>query len=112
MELPFVPVNEAAVPFMRKRDLRGSFEAMLQDTLAAEKASIKVELINGSILLLSATKDEVCPSTPMAEKMIARLKANHFKFPFQHIAIEGGHAEPLKHFDLISDFWELHFAKK
>ncbi|MBK8369691.1 MAG: hypothetical protein IPL10_20590 [Bacteroidetes bacterium] len=41
---------------------------MLKDTIAAEKSFIKVEQINGPILLLSATKDEICPSTPMAEK--------------------------------------------
>jgi len=111
-ELPFVPVNEEAVPFLMKRDLRGTFEAMLKDTIAVEKCLIKVENINGPILLLSATKDEICPSTPMAEKMITRLKTNKFKHPFEHVAIEGGHTEPLKHFDLIFKFLETNFAKK
>ena len=111
-ELPFVPVNEEAVPFLMKRDLRGTFEAMLKDTNAVEKCLIKVENINGPILLLSATKDEICPSTPMAEKMITRLKTNKFKHPFEHVAIEGGHTEPLKHFDLIFKFLETNFAKK
>jgi len=111
-ELPFVPVNEEAVPFLMKRDLRGAFETMLKDSLAAEKALIKVEHINGPILLVSATKDEICPSTPMAEKMIARLKAKKFKYRFEHIPIEGGHAEPLKHFDLIFKFLENNFTEK
>ena len=112
IELPFVPVNEAAVPFMMKRDLRGTFEAMLKDTVAEEKALIKVEKINGPILLISATKDEIAPTTPMSEKMIARLKANNFAHYFEHVAIEGGHAEPLKHFDLVFDFLEKHFTNK
>ena len=111
-ELPFVPVNDEAVPFMMKRDLRGAFEAMLKDTIAEEKALIKVEDIKGPILLISATKDEICPSTPMAEKIIARLKANKFKYNYKHIAIEGGHAEPLKHFDLIFEFLENNFKVK
>jgi len=111
-ELPFVPVNEEAVPFLMKRDLRGTFVAMLKDTIAEEKALIKVENINGSVLLVSATKDEICPSTPMAEKMITRLKANKFKYSFEHVAIEGGHTEPLKHFDLIFKFLETNFVKK
>lgn len=111
-ELPFVPVNEEAVPFLMKGDLRGTFEAMLKDTVAEEKALIKVENINGSILLLSATKDEICPSTPMAEKMVARLKVKKFTHHFEHVAIEGGHTEPLKHFDLIFKFLEANFAKK
>lgn len=103
-ELPFVPVNDAAVPFMIKRDLRGSFEAMLKDSVSVENASIRVEKIKGSVFFLSATKDEICPSTPMAETMIARLKKNNFKYHYKHKAIEGGHAEPLKHFDLVKLF--------
>lgn len=111
-ELPFVPVNEAAVPFLMKRDLRGAFEAMLKDTAAAEKASIHVERIKGSVLFLSATKDEVCPSTPMADAMMARLRNNRFNYPYEHYPTQGGHAEPLKHFDLIMNFLETHFARK
>ena len=100
-ELPFVPVNEAAVPFLIKRNLRGAFEAMLKDSIAESKALIKVEKIKGSILLISATKDEICPSTPMAEKMIERLKSQKFNYYFEHVPIVGGHSEPLKHFDLV-----------
>lgn len=111
-ELPFVPVNDEAVPFLMKRDLRGTFEAMLKDTVAVKKALIKVEKINGPILLLSATKDEICPSTPMAEKMISRLKTNNFKHSYDHIAIEGKHSEPLKHFDLVFKFLADHFKNK
>lgn len=111
-ELPFVPVNEEAVPFLMKRDLRGTFEAMLKDTIAVEKATIKIENIKGAIFLLSATKDEICPSTPMAEMMVARLKNSNFKHHFEHKAIEGGHGEPLKNFDLIFKFLETNFAKK
>ena len=111
-ELPFIPVNEEAVPFLIKGDLRGTFEAMLKDTVAEEKSLIKVENIKAPILLLSATKDEICPSTPMAEKMIARLKSFQFKYNFKHIAIEGSHAEPLNHFDLVFEFLETNFRKK
>jgi dipeptidyl aminopeptidase/acylaminoacyl peptidase len=111
-ELPFVPVNEAAIPFLMNGDLRGTFEAMLTDSIAQSHALIKVENIRGPILLVSATKDEICPSTPMSEKMIERLKSKNFKYYFEHIPINGGHAEPLKHFDLIFTFLEKNFAKK
>lgn len=111
-ELPFVPVNEEAIPFLMKQDLRGAFVAMLKDTLSVEKATIKVEQINGAVLFLSATQDEICPSTPMAEMMEERLKSNNFKYHYEHKAIQGGHAEPLKHFDLIFDFLETNFAEK
>lgn len=111
-ELPFVPVNDEAVPYLMKNDLRGTFEAMLQDSIAEEKALIKIEKINGPILLISATKDEVSPSTPMAEKMITRLKTYNFKHKYEHIAIEGGHSAPLKHFDLVFKFLETNFSKQ
>jgi pimeloyl-ACP methyl ester carboxylesterase len=111
-ELPFVPVNEEAVPFLMKHDLRGTFTAMLKDSIAEEKALIKVEKINGPILLLSATKDDHIPSVEMCDKMIARLKINKFKYANKHIVIEGGHGEPLKHFDLIFKFLENNFCRK
>jgi uncharacterized protein len=111
-QLPFVPVNEEAVPFLMKRDLRGAFVAMLKDSIAESNAFIKVENIGGPILLVSATKDEICPSTPMAEKMIARLKSNKFKYYYEHIPIVGGHSEPLKHLDLIFTFLENNFVSK
>lgn len=111
-QLPFVPVNEEAVPFLMKGDLRRTFETMLKDTIAAEKATIKIENIKGAVFLLSATKDKICPSTSMAEMMMERLKSNNFKYYYEHISIEGGHAEPLKHFDLIFKFLETNFAKK
>ncbi len=111
-ELPFVPVNDEAVPFLMKRDLRGAFTAMVQDSIAEANALIKVEKINGPILLLSATKDDHIPSVEMCDKMIARLKANKFKYANKHIVIEGGHGEPLKHFDLIFKFLETNFSKR
>lgn len=108
-ELPFVPVNEASVPALIKHDLRLAFEIMLKDSVAEQKALINVEKINGPILLISATEDEICPSGPMSEKMMARLNARHFRFPYQHQSIAGGHAEPLKHFNLVFDFLDANF---
>ena len=111
-ELPFVPVNEAAVPFLMKRDLRGAFTAMLQDTVAAQSAAIRVERIKAPILLLSATTDEIAPTTPMCINMMARLKRHHFPYPYEHHAIAGGHAEPLKHFDLVFAFLKKNFPPR
>lgn len=107
--LPYIPVNEEAIPFLIQRKLRDAFSAMLQDTAAVAKAAIKVEHINGHILFLSAKEDEICPSTQMADAMVARLQDYGFKYAVKHIAIEGGHAAPLKHFDLIKDFLDQHF---
>lgn len=110
--LPFVPVSEAAVEPLIQGDLRTTFEVMLKDTLAEQKALIQVEKINGAVLLLSAKKDEIAPTTMMAEKMMARLESHKFRYPHEHIAFEGGHTEPLKHFDLIFEFLEKYYLKK
>lgn len=104
--LPFVPLNEEAIPFLMQRNLRRTFEVMLKDTSALEKAAIKVENIKGAILFLSATQDEICPSTDMATMMTERLKRNQFKYAYEHQAIEGGHTAPLKHFNTIFEFLE------
>ena len=108
-ELPFVPVNDEAVPFLMKQDLRGTFQAMLKDAKAEKNARIAVEKINGPILFLSATKDEICPSTPMSLKMMEALESNPFKFHYEHKAFDGGHTEPLKHFDLVHQFLDTYF---
>jgi len=111
-ELPFVPVNEEAVPFLMKRDLRGAFETMLKDSVAEKNALIKVANIKGPILLLSATGDEICPSTPMAEKMMRALDRAGFPYVHQHHAIEGSHSEPLKHFDAVYTFLDTYVKLK
>lgn len=103
-ELPFVPVPWSATPALIKRDLRTAFEKMMENKQAMSDAAIKVENIQGSILFLSATKDEMWPSTEMSEQMVQRLKNAGFKHKVQHVAIEGGHTEPLKHFAVIEDF--------
>ncbi len=110
--LSFVPVNEAAVPYLVKGDLRKTFEAMLQDTTAERMAAIAVERIKGPLLLLSATKDEITPSTPSCEAIMARLKTNGFGYEARHLVIEGGHAAPLTHVQEIFDFMEKHFPAK
>ncbi len=108
-ELPFLPVNDYAIRFLAKRDLRSAFEAMLADSAALQRAAIRVEKIKGPVLLLSATRDEVCPSTPMGNMITERLRSNKFRYPYQHQVIDGGHAAPLKHFDLIYAFFEKYF---
>ena len=111
-QLPFIPVNDQAVPFLMKRDLRGTFTAMMQDSIAEQKSLIKVERIHGTVLLLSADKDEMIPAVQMGEKMAARLKAHQFKYPYQHIVYQGSHTEPTKHFDQVFDFLDRHFLKR
>ena len=103
-EVPYVPMPWAAVPSAIKHDLRSAFEIMLEDKAAVEKALIKVENINGAILLLSAKKDEMWPSTEMSNEIVLRLKQKDFGHPYQHIAVDGGHTDVLHHFDTIFKF--------
>lgn len=112
IELPFIPITEDAVPFLMKRDLRGTFEAMMKDSIAEQNALIKVENIKGDVLLLSATKDEIIPAVAMGEKMMARLKANHSTYKYEHIIIGGTHSETTHHFDKIFDFLTINFLPK
>ena len=109
-KVPFVPMPWAAVPAATSRDLRKAFTIMLEDTTAVEAARIEVEKINGPILLVSATKDEMWPSTEMSKEVIARLESKKFSHPKEHIIIEGGHTEPLKHFDEMLEFMKQHWS--
>ena len=102
--LPFVPVSEATYPALMRRDLRAAFSTMMEDKAAMAAAAIPVEKINGPVMLLSAKQDEMWPSTEMSEMVVQRLKEKSFGFPVQHIAIDGSHTAPLKHFNHIEQF--------
>jgi len=74
------------VAMMPGRGARGN-------ALDAERAEIQVEKIHGAILLISGKDDGVWDSAPMAEKIVARLKRNHFERPFESLTYEhAGHA--------------------
>ena len=103
-EVPYVPANWASVPSIIKGNLRRAFEIMMEDTAAVDKALIQVEKINGPILCVSASKDEMWPSTEMSSKVMKRLDDFHFPYVHQHIIIQGDHNEPLDHFDQVLAF--------
>ncbi len=108
-QLPFVPVPWSTTPALLSGDLRRAFEIMLEDKPGVEQAAIKVENINGPVFLISGTKDEFWPSAEMSDKVVQRLKQKGFPYYYEHRAIDGGHMEPLKHFDKIDQFLEQHF---
>lgn len=84
--LAFVPYAEG--PFRGVRDL---YDRSLAK--AAPEAAIPVEKIKGPILLISGKSDQLWPSNPMSEAVMARLDAKHFAFARQHLAYENaGHA--------------------
>ena len=74
------------------RLLFGVVPRSLQDRQAVERAVIRVERINGPILLVSGTDDAIWPSSTMCERVVERLKQHNFRFFLQHLRYDGaGH---------------------
>ena len=82
----FVPYADG--PFRGVRDL---YERSL--IKASPEAAIPVERIRGPVLLISGKSDQLWPSTPMAEAVMARMEAKHFAYAHNHLAYDNaGHA--------------------
>jgi len=73
-------------------NLRKIAEKDLSIHQSHQDAIIPVENISGNILLISAIKDRVWPSTLMAEQIITRLSENEFTYNYKHIARDKGHS--------------------
>ncbi len=68
---------------------------MLENRAAVEKAAIAVEKINGPVLLISGTDDQMWPSSVMSDMVMQRLTAAKHPFPDRHLSYErAGHAIP------------------
>lgn len=53
-------------------------------------AVIRAETITGPILLISSQMDNMWPSEPAAEQIMARLQAQHFPYFYQHLSYDYG----------------------
>lgn len=62
----------------------------LQDSEAVERARIRVERIDGPVLLLSATDDGSWPSSLYGRMVKDHLAAHHHPYPVEHHDWEGG----------------------
>ncbi len=107
--IPFVPFPWKATWPLLAGDKRKVFDLMTEDKAAVARARIPVEKINGPIILLSGTKDEMWAAREMSDEIIQQLKEKSFPYPNQHIAIEGGHDAPRKHLDKVLTFFNTHF---
>ena len=85
---------------------------MMRDEAAMARAAIPVERINGPVLLVSATRDEVWPSKEMADAMMRRLQAHGFPHHAEHLVVTGGLAEPLDEFPKVEAFLKTRFAER
>jgi uncharacterized protein len=110
-EVPYVQAPFEIIGPALRGDLYRAFSIMLEDEKAVAQAEIEVERINGPILILSGTQDEQWPATHMSEQIINRLAKKNFKHTYQHLPLEGGHIEPLNHFDKVFDFLEREFRE-
>jgi dienelactone hydrolase len=89
-EIPYVPYGNAPQGSPIVEFYRTGVAGL--DAEALEAATIKVEQINGPILMLSGREDNLWPSTPLSEGVVDRLRAKGFSHPVEHIAYENaGH---------------------
>ena len=74
-------------------------EIFLENPAKVESAAIPVEKINGPVLLVSGDEDDLWPSTPMANQIMARLKRAGHPFPDRQLVYAGaGHFIPFPNF--------------
>lgn len=92
VDIPYVPMNKIKGNESNKIKMVEYWKKGLQKTDFIEQAAIKVEKINGPVLLFSGRDDRVWPSSIMADMIEKRLEANSFKYSFQNIKYENaGH---------------------
>jgi len=87
--LPYVSLNDIPVNMLKDTLKNREFGFVKQyiEVLATKKNeenTIKVENINGPVLLLSAKEDAQWPSAEMGEMICDRLMEKKFPFSFHH----------------------------
>ncbi|WP_341225324.1 acyl-CoA thioester hydrolase/BAAT C-terminal domain-containing protein [uncultured Arcticibacterium sp.] len=92
LDIPYLPMTKIKGNKSKKIEMLDYWKAGLSKTDLVAQAGIKVENINGPILLFSGKNDNVWPSSLMADMIAQRLAANSFKHSFQNIKYDNaGH---------------------
>jgi uncharacterized protein len=93
-EVPFVPIpyTWTSLRGMITGNRTRMFEKALLNRRAVEAAGIPVEEIQGPILLVSFTQDQVWPSTLMSNQLMQRLRTAGFRFRYEHAAYDTTHS--------------------
>jgi dienelactone hydrolase len=109
-DLPFARFDPAAVDRNQKPiRFTPGFVAGSSDTATVSAAEIPVERINGPVLLISGTDDQVWPSSLLAGIAVRRLRDRSDPFSVEHLCYEGaGHGIMPPH-PYVS-FGATHFA--
>ena len=95
-------------------DFRKAHELALEDKNAVAAAAIKVENINGPVLLVSGENDHVWPSAEMSREVMNRLKEKNFEHAYHHIMVpNGNHFQPQSDYHLqVIEFLDNNFKPK
>ena len=92
VDVPYVPMDKILGNDSNKIESLEYWKSGLAKTDYVTQATIKVEKINGPILLFSGLDDMVWPSSLMADMIEQRIKESNFKNSFQNIKYEkAGH---------------------
>ncbi len=93
-DIPFLPYC-SSMETWQQAYRTGDFLTVHQEALAQKaeypSAAIKVEDIQGSILLVSGKQDNMWPSEEMCEEIIKRLESNNFPYQLKHLSYDVGH---------------------
>jgi len=93
IDIPYIPMKKIKGSESEVVNMLDYWEKGLKKIDYIEKASIKVEQIKGSILLISGNDDKVWPSSKMADMIEKRLKDNRFEFLFKNFKYDNaGHS--------------------
>jgi dienelactone hydrolase len=92
-DLPFAQIDRRALNWdQRPVRFTPAFVAALSDRASMAAAEIPVERIQGPVLLISGSDDQVWPSKMLSAIAIDRLKRANHPFEFEHLSFEGaGH---------------------
>lgn len=92
VDVPYIPMNKIIGNESNKIKMVEYWKKGLTKTDFITQAVIKVEKINGPIILFSGNDDKVWPSSIMADMIENRLEDNSFEYSFQNIKYDNaGH---------------------
>lgn len=91
-DIPYVPMDKITGNDSNKIETLEYWKSGLAKTDYVTEATIKVEKINGPIILFSGKDDKVWPSSFMADMIEQRIEENNFNHSFQNIKYDkAGH---------------------
>jgi len=88
VDIPYVPMNKVSGSNSNKIETLEYWKSGLAKTDYVTQATIRVEKINGPILLFSGKDDMVWPSSIMADMIEQRIKGSNFQYSFQNLKYE------------------------